>query len=72
MLPERRIDRTPVADLRPGDRVRAVEHGPIGTVVDPDRRGWTIVRYGYRVRFGSSETLVPYKHDVDHLILLET
>jgi hypothetical protein len=62
--------RTPAEDLRVGDRVRAVEHGPIGTVVTVGRR-WTTVQYSHRVRFGPSETRLPYEHGKDTLIALD-
>ena len=39
------IKRVPVESVHEGDLVRAVTHGPEGRVVDPARRGWTIVRY---------------------------
>ena len=57
------MTRVPVEDLHEGDLVRAVEHGPQGRVVDPARRGWTVVKYG-------SGEAMSYRHG-DRLYLLE-
>ena len=56
-------ERVDVSRLVKGDRVRAVNHGPLGTVVDGDAYGWTVVSYG-----GNSKD-VPYKHGMDKLTL---
>lgn len=37
--------RVPVEFLHEGDYVSVIEDGPVGRVVDPNRYGWTIVRY---------------------------
>lgn len=58
------IKRVPVECLHEGDLVRAVTHGPEGRVVDPARRGWTIVKYANDIR-------IPYRHRTDRLYLLE-
>jgi hypothetical protein len=58
-------DRVPVERLREGDEVQAVEHGPVGTVLDADRVGWTLVGYG-----PSRWDVMNYKHSQDRLILL--
>ena len=58
------IKRVPVESLHEGDLVRAVTHGPEGRVVDPARRGWTVVRYANDIR-------IPYRHRTDRLYLLE-
>jgi hypothetical protein len=58
-------NRVPVESLSEGDLVRAVSHGPDGRVVDPARRGWTIVKYG------PGEAEMSYKHGTDRLYLLQ-
>lgn len=59
------IHRTPVEDLQVGDQVRAVEAGPIGTVVSTDDR-WIIVNYSRADGFSS----MPYQCGVDGLYLV--
>ena len=51
-----------VERLLEGDIVQAVEHGPLGTVTDSDRGGWTLVEW----RRG---TILPYRHGADRLYL---
>lgn len=55
----------PVERLRQDDVVRAVEHGPLGRVVDPDRYGWTLVAWLPESR------VLPYEHGKDRLYLIE-
>jgi hypothetical protein len=57
-------ERLDVQRLVRGDKVQAVRTGPIGTVVDADRSGWTIVRYSGNGRD------VPYKHGAEKLTLV--
>lgn len=63
------IGRVPVERLRVGDRVRAVERGRIGTVVDTDCNGWTLVRYDCVSPF-RDEFVDGYRHGVDCLLIL--
>jgi hypothetical protein len=58
--------RTPVERLKLGDLVQAVDAGPLGKVIDPDRYGWTLVEYHQRHEGGT----VTYKHGLDGLYLI--
>lgn len=61
-------ERIPVERFQPGDKVRAVERGPVGIVIRIDG-GWTTVRYplSKRLRRESNAGMIPYKHGADGL-----
>lgn len=58
-------ERVAVERLKVGDRVKAVEHGPVGVVADVALPyGWTSVEW-------SPGIALPYKHGKDHLYVVE-